>query len=161
MFHCPVIIWQIYSSPSGAVKLVLHRRSAEGFLESGRWGSDVPRSLRHWPVVNRTLSLGRIHAVEFGEHTRLACSDRRPRRSDAASHGAPNSEEFRRWVQSARAPTTAREGACAPHLQLHRSGLAPEANHSLRTTLTVTVVPSPFFPALATCAARSPNSHAG
>ena len=51
-----------------------------------------------------------------------ACSDRRPRRSDTGAHGALKSGEFGRSVWPARAPTTAREGACAPRLQLNCSG---------------------------------------
>jgi len=57
-----------------------------------------------------------------GSTRALACSDRRPRRSEPSWPRSPNGERWKPLLFSARARKTAREGACAPHFLLHGYG---------------------------------------
>src|SRR6266850_4565390 len=82
-----------------------------------------PRLIHTAPEVGLSVLKATIRndAVRFGEHTRLACSDRRPRRSAELSPQSLNGEGadalslFREGAECLRTATSTR-GACAPHL---------------------------------------------
>ena len=78
--------------------------------------------------------------LELGSTRALACTDRRPRRSEFGANRSPKGEGVGRLVWSARAPTTAREGACAPPLNR-----IVTAQASLALLVLSTVSPD-FFP---------------
>jgi hypothetical protein len=75
-----------------------------------------PRRSKEIAVLSPNNGMRRFTAVELelGSTRALACSDRRPRRSVEDVVASQNGRWFKHFDVVGGAPTTAREGACAP-----------------------------------------------